>query len=314
MKENHVMFKQSVFFDDNNELNDTGILLYVDALRLNRESELPEELVEHVTNSANDQKKVFEYYEFVKDDDIQELIPHPYFDKSVKAKTPVISLSRMQGLSIAAAVVMLLGGGYLVSKSLNKNNNPHPTSLIDTITNKPTPSINPDDNKQPETPIAKSENSDSNQPKEINSNQKDAKKVISPQPKVENKRPTPPKNDLLSNENLLAMHGMPHYDRQIDRAGISRGNLKVLAPKIDAEVKQTITFAWNTPVEDSLKLEVFTKETDETGRKIFMIAPKDSTFTLPVKLNAKLYYWELKQVIDDGKEKRVGLGRFFIKK
>ncbi|EAY29907.1 hypothetical protein M23134_05780 [Microscilla marina ATCC 23134] len=74
------MFKQFVFFDDNNELNDTGILLYVDALRLNREKELPSELTTHILHSPNDRKRVLEYYEFVKDDDIRELMPHPYFD------------------------------------------------------------------------------------------------------------------------------------------------------------------------------------------------------------------------------------------
>ncbi len=80
MKKDQLMFKQFVFFDDNNELNDTGVLLYVDALRLNREKELPGELTTHILHSSSDRKRVLEYYEFVKDDDIQELMPHPYFD------------------------------------------------------------------------------------------------------------------------------------------------------------------------------------------------------------------------------------------
>ncbi|EAY28400.1 hypothetical protein [Microscilla marina] len=79
MKEDQVMFKPSVFFDDNNELNDSGILLYVDALRLNREKELPGELTAHILRSPHDRRRILEYYEFIKDDDIRELMPHPYF-------------------------------------------------------------------------------------------------------------------------------------------------------------------------------------------------------------------------------------------
>jgi hypothetical protein len=76
-----VVFKPSTFLDDNHQLNDTGVLLYVDALRLNREKDLPQELAAHILHSPTDRKRVLEYYEFVKGDDIQELTPHPYFDK-----------------------------------------------------------------------------------------------------------------------------------------------------------------------------------------------------------------------------------------
>lgn len=300
MKENHVMFKQSVFFDDNNELNDTGILLYVDALRLNRESELPAELVDHMLNSPSDQKKIFEYYEFVKDDDVQELMPHPYFDRKNQQNTPVVGINKTQRLGITAALLLTVGGGYLTNKYLeSKQENLNKVTFTDSSKKTNIPPV--PQNKNIVKPIAQNKKTPSNTPKPKQAT-----------PKKLDKAPTTPPPSLLENKELLAMSRITYYDKQIERLGNTRsGSIKMLTPTIDSKSK-SVVFSWSNPVEDSLKLEVFTKSTDEVGRKIFMIAPKENSFTLPAGFSPSLYYWELKQVLNSHREKRIGLGRFII--
>ncbi|EAY24441.1 hypothetical protein [Microscilla marina] len=312
MKENHVMFKQSVFFDDNGELNDTGILLYVDALRLQRESELPEDLVEHVTNSVNDQKKIFEYYEFVKDDDPQELIPHPYFDKNTKKNTPVVGLNKFQGLGIAAALLLTMGGGYLATKFWKYDNGKTQGNRItvtdSTSSSKKNMAPTPISDKGKVKSINQQPTTDSARP---NSNNNSSKETPLPN---KNTQPISTQTNLLENEKLLAMQHISYYDKQINRLSNNRsGSIKVIAPAIDAK-SQSILFQWTNPIQDSLRLEVFTKETDDSRRKVFMIAPKSSQFTLPAGFKPGLYYWELKQVMNNSREKRIGLGRFIVAK
>ena len=295
MNENNMMFKQSVFFDENHELNDTGILLYVDALRLNKENQLPDILVEHVTNSENDLKKIYEYYEFVKDDDVNELLPHPYFDKSYQHRTPVKSLRNGQILKIAAAVILLLGIGYTISL-MGGNEQSIPNGISDKAMNAdkfPLPPVSPKIRGQDR--IAKN-------------NEQEAKLVAPPQK-------LPDFEDVFSNTELQAMH-MPYIDRLIERNGNKRSNgLQVLFPLIDTIIlDQKLSFRRKIPIHDSLYLEIFTKETTTDRPQVFKIAPKDSAFTLPSVLKPFLYYWELKKKQGNGRKTLLSRGRFLVQK
>ncbi|OJJ14282.1 hypothetical protein BKI52_43135 [marine bacterium AO1-C] len=296
MNENNMMFKQSVFFDENHELNDTGILLYVDALRLKRENELPDILVEHVANSENDLKRIYEYYEFVKDDDISELTPHPFFDKSSQSNTPIKALGNGQILKIAAAILLLLGVAYIVS--IMSGDNPDTPSGI---SNKAM-----DADKFPLPPITTETVEDSGIA--VNNNNQEQKKVV-PQKKL------PAFEEVFSQTELQAMH-MPYIDRLIERSGNNRSeSLQVLYPLVDTEIlDQKLSFRWKNPIQDSLYLEVFTKDTEATDRKIYKIAPKDSIFVLSSLLKPFLYYWELKKKQDSGRKTLVSRGRFLIQK
>jgi len=296
MNENNMMFKQSVFFDENHELNDTGILLYVDALRLNKENELPDDLVEHVANSDNDLKRIYEYYEFVKDDDISELTPHPFFDKAHQANTPIKALRNGQLLKVAAAVVLLLGAIYTIN-TLSDNKPDTASGVSDKLMDDdqfPLPPTNP--NTKSDDGLAKNENP---QKKEVS--------------------PLPDKllafEDVFSKAELQAMH-MPYIDRLIERNGNNRSeSLQVLSPRLDAEIlDQVLSFRWKNPIQDSLYLEVFTKETEATNRSVYKIAPKDSLFTLPTQLKPFLYYWELKKKQDSGRKTLITRGRFIVPK
>lgn len=320
MKESNMMFKQSVFFNDNHELNDTGILLYVDALRLNRENDLPPELIGHVADSVNDQKRIFEYYEFVKDDDIKELLPHPYFDKASKGKTSVRTLKVTQVLRIAAAIVVMLGIGYLFSL-LNNSNSNNKRNVISEKDSTNSGKTLPEEKKTPLKELAQENNKseslkkDSSGPSlanhEIHANAKAKEESL----QVLTKEPPPrlPSTEEVF-KNLIAMQKIPYYDDQIERINSNRSeSLRVMIPRVDDIIKKMVTFRWKNPVEDSIRIELFTKATEE-NREIYMVAPKDSTFTLPVTLSPHLYYWEIKQVLNNRRMKRVGIGRFIIRK
>lgn len=320
MKESNMMFKQSVFFNDNNELNDTGILLYVDALRLNRENDLPPKLIEHVADSVNDQKRIFEYYEFVKDDDVRELLPHPYFDKASKGKTSVRTLKVTQVLRIAAAIVIILGIGYLFSLLDNGNsNNKHNVISEKDSTN--SGKTLPEEKKTTlkelaqENDKSKSLKKNSSGPSLANREIHSHTKAKEESPQVLTKEPPPrvPSTEEVF-QHLIAMQKVPYYDNQIERINNNRSeSLWVMAPRIDDIIKKIVTFRWKNPVEDSIRIELFTKATEE-NRKIYMVAPKDSAFTLPVTLSPHLYYWEVKQVLNNRRMKRVGIGRFIIRR
>jgi len=296
MNENNMMFKQSVFFDENHELNDTGVLLYVDALRLNKENELPDVLIEHVANSDNDLKRIYEYYEFVKDDDISELTPHPFFDKSYQSSTPIKALKNGQILKIAAALVLLLGIAYIVS-IFNKEKPDTPNGISDKVM------------EDDQFPLPPTEPETINTDNLAKNNQKQQKEP-SPLP---NKLPD--FNEVFGKAELQAMR-MPYIDRLIERNGNNRSeSLQVLYPLLDTEIlDQILSFRWKNPIQDSLYLEVFTKETEATNRKIYKIAPKDSIFALPSQLKPFLYYWELKKKQDSGRKTLITRGRFIVQK
>jgi hypothetical protein len=184
----------------------------------------------------------------------------------------------------------------------NQQNNAHKIALSDSSKKTNTPPTTKD--KGTVKPIAQNKKTPPSTPPTPKPQQVAPKKL--------EKASNTPQPSLLENKDLLAMSRITYYDKQIERLGNTRSSsIKVLSPTIDHKTKNVV-FSWSSPVEDSLKLEVFTKSTDEVGRKIFMIAPKDSSFTLPAGFSPSLYYWELKQVLNNRREKRVGLGRFII--
>lgn len=306
MNESNMMFKQSVFFDENHELNDTGILLYVDALRLNRENDLPDVLVEHVANSAKDLKRIYEYYEFVKDDDTSELTPHPYFDKSYQSNTPIKALRNRQIMKIAAAIILLLGVSYLVYVMSGNEKSKAGGGQI---------GKNEDSTQQKPPTIVDS----NNLTKTKNTSFADTTEKEKTLPIAKEKTPQVPQNprpfeEVFSNTEIQAMQ-IKYIDDRLGQTTRSE-SLKVVYPLINTKIKApTFSFRWENPIEDSLRLEIFTKNTQEQNKRIiYKIAPRDSTFTIPKPLKPFLYYWELKKIMDNGRKKTIKKGKFLMEK
>ena len=311
MNESNMMFKQSVFFDENHELNDTGILLYVDALRLNRENDLPDVLVEHVANSAKDLKRIYEYYEFVKDDDTSELSPHPYFDKSYQSNTPIKALRNRQILKIAAAIILLLGVSYLVYYSISGNEKDGDGEISRPYTP-----------PQPQDTSRKSPNTSKGPITEVNGNTQnntDSSRQTNSNTAQNNNRPQVPQNprpfeEVFSNTEIQAMQ-IKRIDERLGKTTRSE-SLHVVYPLINMKIKTaTFSFRWKNPIEDSLQLEIFTKYTQEPSKRIiYKIAPKDSVFAITKSLKPFLYYWELKKIMDNGRKPVLKKGKFLIEK
>ncbi len=97
---------QELFFNEEGHLNDSGISLYVEARMLNREHELPACILDHVENCPACQQEILEFYEFMQDDDPQELLPHPFLDR-LKVKTVWSSLLRISSQIGKVAAVIL---------------------------------------------------------------------------------------------------------------------------------------------------------------------------------------------------------------
>lgn len=70
-----------IFFDQEGHLNDSGITLYVEALKLNLENQLPVELIQHLEECPYCQYEVFDFYQMMKDEPLES---HPYLDTKVR--------------------------------------------------------------------------------------------------------------------------------------------------------------------------------------------------------------------------------------
>lgn len=68
------------FFEDEH-LNDSGITLYVEAIILKREEELPLLLREHAENCPHCQHEILDFYQMMKEEKEQFFGLHPYFDR-----------------------------------------------------------------------------------------------------------------------------------------------------------------------------------------------------------------------------------------
>lgn len=115
------VYKQ--FFDEEGEhLNDSGITLYVEGLILKRQKELPKEIINHVEECPQCQHEVFDFYEMMKDEPIDNLGKHPFFDdKTRKVKDNVYQMTSRLGKAAAIVVFIVFSGlAYLISTNNTK--------------------------------------------------------------------------------------------------------------------------------------------------------------------------------------------------
>ncbi len=100
--------KTKSLFNNDNHLNDAGIYLYVDALKLGMIERLPAEVTLHVEDCARCKQEIFSLHVAVADQDYGPLGPHPYFDQKKTASFLTISTFAR----LAAAV--LVGTGIVL--------------------------------------------------------------------------------------------------------------------------------------------------------------------------------------------------------
>lgn len=307
------MNNESNFFDENGHLNDAGIVLWSDAMRLKRELELPEDMQEHLELCSQCRTNVFDYYEFKREDNIAELANHFYFDKKATSQesnhatdtpvrkivadnqqTPAKTISLQRKLSVAASIVVLLVAGFWAIRSLDKPNNGHQHNISGNTTTdsaKKTPSIK-DISENTNKGLAQNTPPTKDSAKEIKKENKEVKEVI--------QTPNPVFDDAIA-----------FLDQKIARR--TRGN-NVNSPQQGTEYAsgQAILFQWkNGQVADAFELRLFTKNTQGTPQ-IIKIKGDVGQYNLRQTLKNGKHYWRLFQV-NQGRKQEVGLGSFTIK-
>ncbi len=97
------------FLQSDGHLTEEAILLYHDALKLERDEELPVEVRAHVQDCLECKRSIFEIYTITDDYDYNSMGPHPYFDQ----KKTLFKLSGKIITRIAAGVIIVFGVAYL---------------------------------------------------------------------------------------------------------------------------------------------------------------------------------------------------------
>jgi hypothetical protein len=104
------MVKEKSLFGGDGHLNEEGVSLYVDALKLERTAELPRETRLHVANCQRCRKEITGLFALLTDADYEGAVPHPYFEKGGEQGrwTP------RELLRVAAAVTAVIGAALVL--------------------------------------------------------------------------------------------------------------------------------------------------------------------------------------------------------
>lgn len=107
----------SQFFANSGHLSEEGVSLYVDALKLGRNEELPGVLLEHVRDCMRCKEEITGLYFLVTREDYSDAGPHPYFD----AERPPREADRFRIFKIAASVVAVLAAAALIYIAVDRH-------------------------------------------------------------------------------------------------------------------------------------------------------------------------------------------------
>lgn len=108
------MAKQEELIGESGHLSHEGVALYVDALKLERVTDLPSDLRLHVEDCFECKSAVTALYSLVGEETYFRAQPHPTFS----AKEPRVRREMPVFMKAAAAVVVLLGAGLLLYRLL----------------------------------------------------------------------------------------------------------------------------------------------------------------------------------------------------
>ncbi len=95
--------KTTNFFLNNEHLSETGIALYVDALKLDRVRDLPVTILQHVEQCDECKMQVMQVAEIMKEEGIDKRMKHPYFDAEKEISSPFSIMYRIAAVLVFAA-------------------------------------------------------------------------------------------------------------------------------------------------------------------------------------------------------------------
>jgi hypothetical protein len=97
-------------FAKSHHLNQEEIALYVDALKLSKIDQLPEELLIHVADCEECKTEITEVFSLLEEQEYSREAPHPYFDRANQGKMK----RPWQAYRIAAILALGIGIGAIV--------------------------------------------------------------------------------------------------------------------------------------------------------------------------------------------------------
>ncbi len=106
------------FFSGDAHLNEEGVALYVDALKLKKVERLPGPIREHVASCQLCRKNVTGLFSLLADQDYSFVRKHPFLDAESATRAPV----RRSAYRIAAALAAAIGVGVLAYYVVSVNN------------------------------------------------------------------------------------------------------------------------------------------------------------------------------------------------
>ena len=99
------MTDEKSFFDSTNHLNDAGVAMYVDALKLDVLDQVPRDVRDHVSDCQKCKKEITGLYTLVMEEDYSALRTHPYFSLERRGR-----ILRMAYRGAAVIGVLALAG------------------------------------------------------------------------------------------------------------------------------------------------------------------------------------------------------------
>ncbi len=72
--------KVALFFDKDGHLNEEGIMLYAEAMKLDRVDELPKEFHQAIEEHEATALRVMRLYQLIRAYKYDKLVPHPFLD------------------------------------------------------------------------------------------------------------------------------------------------------------------------------------------------------------------------------------------
>jgi hypothetical protein len=109
----HTIMTTSHLFTVHHHLADEGIALYVDALRLERAAELPDDIRIHVEGCEACQQQIVESHELMKAIPADRSLRHPFFDGQVRE--PAVRYTPYRIAAVLAGAALLAGVYYTIA-------------------------------------------------------------------------------------------------------------------------------------------------------------------------------------------------------
>lgn len=105
------------FYTDRMHLTEEGVALYVDAIKLKRTAELPEEMLQHVEHCLDCQMQIVELNETLKGVVYDSSEKHPYFDAVREPKVQYGVIAYRIAAVLAGAALLGIGYYYITSNN-----------------------------------------------------------------------------------------------------------------------------------------------------------------------------------------------------